>query len=79
MGKAQRPNKTFIQSPLRYGISKAHYDVASPKPATMQHLQNPVRYDNIFTKSYKTQMSIWHLFYKAQTLLFGTYFTKPKY
>ena len=23
-------------------------------------------------------MLIWHLFYKAQTLIFDTYFTKPK-
>ena len=23
-------------------------------------------------------MLIWHLFYKAQILIFGTYFTKPK-
>ena len=66
-----------VQSPLRRGNFKAHYDVASLLN-DVASLLSPLLHGNIFAKSYKAQMLIWHLFYKAQTLIFGTHFTKPK-
>ena len=84
-----------LQSPLRCGIFKARYDVASlkarydvasSKPATMRHLLS-LLHGNIFTKSYKAQMLIWHyftkpninlaLFYRAQ-ILFWQLFHKTQ-
>ena len=48
------------------------------KPIMIQHLKNPLRYSNIFTKSYKAQMLIWNYFTKAK-YYFDTYFLKTQY
>ena len=68
VGKSKKPNKTLLQSPLLHGtLTKPIVTRHSYKACCyMALLQSPLLHGNIFTKSYKTQILIWH------------YFTKPK-
>ena len=79
VGKIQKAQQSPLKSSLLLGTSKSPLLHGTFKARCYTApLKNPLPHGNIFTKSYKTQMLFWHLFYKAQ-YYFGTYLQKPKY
>ena len=69
VGKPQKTQKTFLQSPLLHDASKSLLLYGTLKPvATWQY----------FYKMLKGPILLWHLFTKAQ-YYFGIYLQKPKY
>ena len=62
------PTKTPLK-PVTIRHSKAHYYTTL--------LKSPLLRGNIFTKSYKVQILIWHLFYKVQIIIWH-YFHKAQ-
>ena len=61
---------TLLQSPFLHGILTKLVATWHPKARCYTTpLQSPLLHGNIFTKSYKAQILIWHLSYKTQILI----------